>query len=231
MRKFIFAVMFFMLLFAALAGCGAKKETNQQTEGSPASDNQEATEQKKTVPDLQPLLEISEEKNNVVVTYKVKNRAAAPKKLTFPSGLEADYILYDGANGVIKKYSDELYSTQAIKEQTLASGETLTKQFELPPLVNGSYKIEVHLAANEEKAKVVKEFTVEHLQYQAGSGKLSGQADPHTVEIEQDGKITAYQLSEQAQQEILELKDGTNVTFIYLENQQGQRTIQSFLKK
>lgn len=48
-----------------------------------------------------------------------------------------------------------------------------------------------------------------------GTGIYTGQADPHTVEIEMDGKATAFQLGEGVDAGIGSLNEGDAVSFEY----------------
>ncbi|MDP4098276.1 hypothetical protein OIN60_16075 [Paenibacillus sp. P96] len=50
-----------------------------------------------------------------------------------------------------------------------------------------------------------------------GTGVYNGQADPHTVEIEMDGKPLAFQLGEGVDAQIAPLKEGDAVSFEYTE--------------
>lgn len=50
-----------------------------------------------------------------------------------------------------------------------------------------------------------------------GTGVYNGQSDPHTVEIEMDGKATAFQLGEGVDAEIAQLNEGDAVSFEYIE--------------
>jgi len=82
--------------------------------------------------------------------------------------------------------------------------------------------------AKEVKAKVIKQFDVRNSIYQHGEGKLVGLADPHTIEVNIDGKAVAFQLSDQAREQIKLYKDGDPISFIYIENDSGQKEIKWF---
>lgn len=229
------------LLIGMLAGCGTSGSTkdNVKENASGSSDTvktetpskTETSNQNEIAAKLQASVETKEEKTDVVVTYKVKNLSGESKKLTFPSGLEADYVLYDQNGQVLKKYSDEVSSTQAVKEETIENNQEMVKEFKIPGLLNGHYKIEVFLTANEEDVKATKEFAVANSAYKQGQGELVGLMDPHSIEVKENGESVAYQLSQNAQQKISNYQDGTQISFIYIENEYEQKVIETFVKK
>ena len=53
-------------------------------------------------------IETKAENNTMIIHYKIKNLSGKTKKLTFTSGLEADYIVYDLQGKKVKQYSDEV---------------------------------------------------------------------------------------------------------------------------
>ncbi|WP_203554229.1 BsuPI-related putative proteinase inhibitor [Bacillus sp. B15-48] len=135
-----------MLIFGLMSGCG----TGVGTGGT--LDEQNKNEHQKQ---LQPEIEIIEKTDEMFIKYTVKNRTGEDVKLTFPSGLQADYIIYDENDKKIMQYSDDIFSTQAIQEVTLTNNEALENTFTIPNLYVGSFKIEVFLTAQEDQAKVV----------------------------------------------------------------------------
>ena len=58
------------------------------------------------------------------------------------------------------------------------------------------------------------------------TGTYIGQADPHTIEIETNEGPTAFQLSNEARQDVEQLTEGSHVTFTYYEEGE-QRIIDS----
>jgi hypothetical protein len=184
--------------------------------------------QEEVVEEFHSTIETKEEENSVIVTYNVKNISGKPIDFTFPSGLKADYIVYDLKGTKVKQYSDEVSSTQAIIEVTLENNEEINTEFTISDLPNGEYKIEVFLTAQEEGAKVVKDLHVKNSLYSHGSGELVGQIDPHSIELIYEGKEEAFQLSEEAMQQYSSLIEGTSVSFIFTESEIDQKTIVKF---
>ncbi|GHH99298.1 BsuPI-related putative proteinase inhibitor [Neobacillus kokaensis] len=217
------------LAIGLLSGCGSSANVDKQ--GSSGSSSKTETPAKNEVAaKFQAKVEIKEENDDVAVLYKVKNLSGAAKKLSFSSGLEADFILYDHNGHILKRYSEEILSTQALKEVMLENNQEIDRVFKIPGLVNGSYKIEVFLLAKEEQAKAVTEFQVRNSIYKQGNGQLVGLMDPHTIEVNMDGEAIAFQLSDQAREEITSFNDGDPVSFIYIENDKGQKVIEWFNK-
>ena len=152
------------------------------------------------------------------------------QKLTLPSGLQADYIVYDEAGKKVKQYSDEVMSTQAIVEVMVENNQEISNEFTISDLYNGRYRIEVFLRAEEEQAKVVTDLIIENTLYSKGSGVLVGQIDPHSIEMDIKGEKIAFQLKEEAIQQLPSLKEGSEITFVYTENE-IQKTIERFLQE
>jgi hypothetical protein len=222
------------LVIGLLTGCGTGSETKGSAEGSKVekpNQNEKENEnenENEIAAKFHATIETKEENGTVIINYKVKNLSGKTQKLTFPSGLEADYIVYDQEGKKIKQFSDDVMSTQAIKELELETNQEITKEFTISDFANGNYKIEVFLTAKEEEAKVVTDLIVKK-SYSKGTGMLVGQMDPHTIEIDIDGKQVAFQLTEEAQKQYPLLTEGKQVTFLYKENDSGQKTIEKFV--
>lgn len=231
MKKLIY-ILSTALLIGLLTGCGAGSETKGSAEGSKREkpNQNEKENENEIAAKFHATIETKEENGTVIINYKVKNLSGKTQKLTFPSGLEADYIIYDQEGKKIKQYSDEVMSTQAIKELELENNQEITKEFRISDLANGKYKIEVFLTAKEEEAKVVTELIVKK-SYSKGTGVLVGQMDPHTIEIDIEGKKVAFQLTEEAQKQLPSLTEGEQVSYLYTENDSGQKTIEKFVVK
>jgi hypothetical protein len=220
------------LLIGLLTGCGTGSETKGSAEGSKTEkpNQNEKDNENEIAAKFHATIETKEENGTVIINYKVKNLSGKTQKLTFPSGLEADYIVYDQEGKKIKQYSDEVMSTQAIKELELENNQEITKEFRISDLANGNYKIKVFLTAKEEEAKVVTDLIVKK-SYSKGTGVLVGQMDPHTIEIDIEGKKVAFQLTEEAQKQLPSLTEGEQVSYLYKENDSGQKTIEKFVVK
>lgn len=224
--KKILIVISSTVVIGLLASCGIETKSKGGVEGIKT----ETTEGNEIAANFLPTIDISAEKNETLVHYKVKNISGQTKKLTFPTGLEADYIVYDQAGKKVKQFSDEVASTQAIREITLENNQEMTNDFAITDLPNGQYKIEVFLTAKEEEAKSVTNLIIKN-SFAKGSGTYVGQMDPHTIEIDMEGKKVAYQLSDEARNQLSSLQEGGTVSFHYIENEAGQKVIQMFVEE
>jgi hypothetical protein len=215
-----------VLVIGLLTGCGAGAAPKGNAEGT----KKEHSTQNEIAASFHATIETKAVKNTMIIHYAVKNLSGKTKKLTFSSGLEADYIVYDLEGKKVKQYSDEVMSTQAIKELELKSNQEIVKEFTISDLPNGRYKIEVFLTAKEEEAKVVSDLIVKNA-FSKGTGVLVGQMDPHTIEIDMEGKKVAFQLTEDAIRQLPLLQEGQQVSFLYNEKETGQKLIRRFLFK
>ncbi|MGX6444402.1 BsuPI-related putative proteinase inhibitor [Neobacillus sp. K501] len=212
-----------LFVFGLLTGCGTEANSKGGSEEEVKEETPKQEEEK-----FQTFIEMKEENNAVIVNYKVKNVSEESQKLTFSSGLKADFIIYDQQGNKVKQFSDEVSSTQAIQEVVLEKDQELENGFTISDLTNGQYKMEVFLTAKEEQAKVVKDLIVKESKYTKGSGEYVGRMDPHSIEIVVDGETTAFQLSEEAIQQITTIKEGSTVSFLYSDD--GiQKTIAKFI--
>lgn len=212
-----------VLVFGLLTGCGAN------TNGGTGETKVDSPKQDEVTANFHTSIETKEEDNTIIVTYKVKNISGKAQKLTFPSGLQADFIVYDEEGNQEKQFSDEVLTTQAIQEIALEKDQEFEEEFTISNLNNGNYVLEVFLTAKEEQAKVKTDLLVVKSLYSMGTGELVGQMDPHTVEINIDGTPTAFQLTEIAQQQYPLLKEGNHVSFIYTKNEFEHKTIEKFV--
>jgi len=213
------------LIIGLLSGCGTGDKTNASSEVSKSV----PPKQNEIAANFLPDIAVQEDSGKVVVHYTVKNISGKPKKLTFRTGLEADFILYDSSGKKIKQYSDEVMSIQVMKEMVVENNQIISKDFTISDLPNGQYKMEVFLTAKEEEAKAVKNLNIKN-SFSNGEGVYIGQIDPHTIEMDIEGKKIAFQLTNLAMQQLPSLKKGETVSFVYIENDQGQKVIQKFIK-
>lgn len=217
-----------VLAVGLLSACGTGNNTNGIGEGVNNENPAENPKQNEIIAQFHPSIEIKEENNSVIINYKVKNLSGEPQKISFPNGLQADFIVYDEKGLKVKHYSEEVMSTQAITEVTLENNEEIQNSFTISDLYNGRYRIEVFLTAKEEDAKVVTDLLVENSSYKKASGILTGQMDPHTIEVDVKGEKEAFQLTEEAMGQLASLREGNEITFVYTENE-IQKTIEKFL--
>ncbi|MFP7298395.1 BsuPI-related putative proteinase inhibitor [Neobacillus niacini] len=220
--------MIILLAAGILSACGSGNDTNQNGEGVKEENREENPKQNDIVARFHPSIETKEDNNSIIINYKVKNLSGEPQKLSFLTGLQADYIIYDEKGKKIKQYSEEVMATQAISEMTIENNQEIQNSFAISDLYNGTYRIEVFLTAKEEQAKVVTDLIVEKSLYNKTSGILVGQMDPHTVEVDVKGEKVAFQLTEEAIGQLPSMKDGSEITFIFTENE-IQKTIERFL--
>lgn len=220
-------MMMIFLVAIFLTACGTGNHTNGNGEGVKKENITESPKENEIAARFHPSIEIKEENHSVIINYNVKNISGESQKLTLPSGLQADFIIYDEEGKKVKQYSDEVIATQAIVEVTLENNQEIQNSFTISDLYNGRYKIEVFLRAKEEQAKVVMDLVVEDSLYTKASGVLVGQIDPHSIEVEKEGEKISYQLKEEAIQQLPMLKEGSVISFVYTEND-IQKTIEKF---
>jgi hypothetical protein len=213
-----------VLVAGLLTGCGTGANTSGSTGGTKTED------QEKIIAKFHPTIETKEENDTVIVNFKVKNTSGERQKLTFSTGLKADYIIYDENGRKIKQYSEDAMSTQALQEITLEDNQDIENGFTISDLYNGRFTIEVFLTAVEEDVRVTTDLIIEKSIYNKGKGQLIGQIDPHSIELDIEGEKVAYQLSEEAIEQLTLLNEGDTVEFIFTEND-IQKTIDSFLTK
>jgi hypothetical protein len=221
-------LMMVVLAAGLLSACGTGSTTNGNDEGVKKGNPTEYPKQNEIVARFHPSIEIKEESNSVIINYKVKNVSGEPQKIQLPSGLQADFIIYDEEGKKVKQYSDEVMATQALVEVTIENNEEIQNSFTLTDLYNGRYIIEVFLTAKEEQAKVVTDIIVEQSLFTKASGVLVGQIDPHTIEVDMKGEKVAFQLTEEAIGQLPSLKEDSEISFVYTENE-IQKTIEKFL--
>jgi hypothetical protein len=220
-KKMLFVISA-VLVAGLLTGCG----TGENTNGSSGGTKTEET----IIAKFHPSIETKEENDTVIVNFKVKNTSGELQKLTFSTGLKADYIIYDADGNKVKQYSEEAMSTQAIEEITLEENQDIENGFTISDLYNGRFTIEVFLTAQEEDVRVTTDLIIEQSLYNKGKGLLIGQIDPHTIELDIEGVMAAYQLTEEAMEQLTLLNEGDTVEFIFTEND-IQKTIKKFLTK
>jgi hypothetical protein len=220
--------MIIVLLVGLLSACGTGNQTIGNGKVVKEENQMDYRKQNEIAAKVHPSIEIKEENNSIIINYKVKNLSGGPLKLTFPSGLKADYIVYGEEGKKVKQYSEEVMSTQAITEMTFDNNQEIQHSFTISDLYNGTYKIEVFLTAKEEQARVVMDLRVEKSLFTKASGVFTGQIDPHSIEVEMMGEKVAFQLKDEAIQQLQSLNEGSEISFVYTENE-IQKTIEKFL--
>jgi Intracellular proteinase inhibitor len=216
-----------VLLAGILSACGTGNQTNGNGDAVKKENPVDQPKQSEIAASVHPSIEVKEENNSTIINYKVKNISGGPLNLSFPSGLQADYIVYDEQGKKVKQYSEEVMSTQAITEMTFDNNQEIQNSFTITDLYNGTYKIEVFLTAKEEQAKVVMDLKVEKSLFTKAAGIFTGQIDPHSIEVDMKGEKVAFQLKEEARQQVSSLKEGSEISFVYTENE-IQKSIEKF---
>lgn len=88
-------IMMLVLVAGLLSACGTGSNTNGNSEGVKKENPAEYPKQNEIVASFHPTIEIKEENNSIIIDYKVKNLSGEPQKLSFSSGLQADFIVFD----------------------------------------------------------------------------------------------------------------------------------------
>jgi hypothetical protein len=173
-----------------LAACGTAQENNTATEApgettdSANGNNEENTTgspggesglkkpempkgQKKFTgedPNKQKLSSTLEQKENSFV-FTVENDTGKDAEITFSSGQEYDYMVYDSEGKLVKKLSEGMMYTQAIKEEVIAPGETVSYSAAYEEvasgLAKGEYTIEFVFTEQNFQASAKETFNVE----------------------------------------------------------------------
>jgi hypothetical protein len=159
MRKKIgLVIICFAFIACLLSGCESTNKTNASSEGS----KNHSPKENVNAPDFLSKIIIKKDQKNTLIHYTVKNISGKAKKLTFRTGLKADYIIFDSSGKKVRQYSDGLMSTQVIKEVILKNNQEITKDFTISDLPDGHYKIEVFLTAIELEAKAVSDLIIKN---------------------------------------------------------------------
>ncbi|WP_078378858.1 BsuPI-related putative proteinase inhibitor [Sutcliffiella halmapala] len=97
--------------------------------------------------------------------FTVENNLGKDAEITFSSGQEYDYMVFDSNGKMVKKLSEDMMYTQAIKEVVLASGEKFTYSASYEEvasgLATGEYTIEFVFADKNFQASARETFDVE----------------------------------------------------------------------
>lgn len=170
-----------------LAACGTVQENNTATEapdettdssngsnkenttGSPGGESglkkpDRNKEVKGEDPNKQKLSSTLEQKDSTFV-FTVENDTGKDAEITFSSGQEYDYMVYDSEGKLVKKLSEGMMYTQAIKEEVIAPGETVSYSASYEEvasgLAKGEYTIEFVFTEQNFQASAKEAFNVE----------------------------------------------------------------------
>ncbi|MGD7052953.1 BsuPI-related putative proteinase inhibitor [Sutcliffiella horikoshii] len=176
-----------LLMLLILTACGSTEESLKGNSNSPEEkslveeegdqDNSStgSKEPIKTKEDASKKLETNEsnkeelavhvDRQNGDFLFKVTNDQEEDAEIQFSSGQEYDYVVYDESGSEVKRYSEGMMYTQAIKEVVLAPEESLEYPISyndltasLPP---GEYTIQFIFTDSNHHATAKETFTVE----------------------------------------------------------------------
>jgi hypothetical protein len=94
--------------------------------------------------ELLPSVQVTTGDDSVELLLQVTNTTGAPVPLTFPSGQSYDFVVYDGTAREVWRWSAGQMFTQAVREESLAPGETRTyREVWVPePGTAGAFEVE-----------------------------------------------------------------------------------------
>lgn len=175
-----------LLMFLILTACGTtgdsqdnpdsiqgntpiseEKDTDDSSAGSkdPNKSKEEARKKLESNPLNKDELTVQVNRANEDFLFKVTNNHEKDAEIHFTSGQEYDYVVYDESGSAVKKLSEGMMYTQAIKELILAPGESLEYPIayndlaaDLPP---GEYTIQFIFTDSNHHATAKETFTVE----------------------------------------------------------------------
>ncbi len=99
-------------------------------------------------------LQVETLEDSVRFTLMVTNTSGAPLELTFPSGQSFDFVVMENGRELWRWSEDKMF-TMAIRQETLAPGETRTYHavWRPPPGVQGRVTVRGFLATQEHRAE------------------------------------------------------------------------------
>ncbi len=178
----MYKIMILVTMSLMLAACGTNGNSTQEEpvennssagSGIPDGNEEETPESDKSKEELKENLEESKdgelkgqlERNNQDFLFTVINNQEEDAEITFSSGQEYDYVVVDESGAVVKKLSEGMMYTQAIKEVALAPGEKLEYPVSYDEvtadLPEGKYTIEFIFTDSNHHASAKETFTIE----------------------------------------------------------------------
>lgn len=114
------------------------------------------------MPELLPSVQVTTANDSVEFVLQVTNTTDAPVALTFPSGQTYDFVVYDGSGREVWWWSAEQMFTQAVREETVAPGETRTySEVWVPaPGTTGTFEVEGVLTVSNREVRQRTSFRV-----------------------------------------------------------------------
>jgi len=108
---------------------------------------------------LQGTLAVEETGGGAEFTYTVENAGDDPAEVTFMSGQSFDITVTDDGEEVWRWSQGRMF-TQAIREETIAPGDTRTFSGEWTDPNPGTYEATATLAAQSQTAEATAEFSI-----------------------------------------------------------------------
>lgn len=178
----MYKTMTFLLMLMIMTACGTGGDSSQGSPGTgdgnapakeetpegsndPIKSKEEARKKLETNERNKDELAVQVARPNNDFLFKVTNSQEKDAEVHFTSGQEYDYVVYDESGSAVKKLSEDMMYTQAIKELILAPGESLEYPIpyndlaaDLPP---GEYTIQFIFTDSNHHATAEETFTVE----------------------------------------------------------------------
>lgn len=180
----MYKIILLLTISMLLAACGTSVNSTQEepvennsSTGSevPDDDGGENDESEKSKEELKEKMKLEESKDGELkgqieqrdqdFLFTVTNNQEKDAEITFSSGQEYDYVVIDDSGTIVKKLSEGMMYTQAIKEVVLAPGEKLEYPVSYDDvtadLAAGEYTIEFIFTGSNQHASVKETFTIE----------------------------------------------------------------------
>ncbi|GAE35476.1 BsuPI-related putative proteinase inhibitor [Halalkalibacter akibai] len=210
-----------------ITGCGSLNVTQPVTVGT--VNDKEVNEEEQVTGPLTSKLETLEQENGALrVLYQVWNETEQDQVVQFTSGLKVDMEIYDENGVLVRQYSDEVLSTQALEELSLKKGEIYEEEIIIDQLINGTYTLHVYLNVPERAGETSEQITIKSSIYNKGEGVIS-KVHPDLIEVTIESEQSNFQLTDFAKEQLLDLSEEEEISFIYTETEIEDKMIESFL--
>ena len=98
---------------------------------------------------------------DVTLTFAVKNASAEPVKVVYPSGQKYDFVVIDSTTGKsVWSWSASRTFIQAVNDETVRAGESLTFVEKWTPPKKGLYLAHAVLTSTSHRAQAYASFVV-----------------------------------------------------------------------
>ncbi|SER86423.1 Intracellular proteinase inhibitor [Gracilibacillus ureilyticus] len=141
--------LFILLMFGLLAACGSSNSGNESGQANAEENDQEnTTETESAIRDnLEFTAEAEQQQDGITFSFELVNHNEEDVTVTFPSGQQYEIVLKKD-DEVVYQFSEGKMFTEALVEETIASGESKTWEEEWQPeqeLAPGEYNVEMQL--------------------------------------------------------------------------------------